>query len=80
MTDVKKSLQDYPIADLKRVYLALHDALATDPVLMDSELLHDLQQLLQGAARRGQIDATDHGQWDRWLHAPETGEDRHRRR
>lgn len=79
MTDTTRSLHDYPVADLKHVYLALHDALAAHPALMDSELLQDLQQLLQSAARRAQVDATDHGQWDRWLRSASTPEDRRRR-
>ena len=62
-----KSLEAYPLADLKRVYLALHNQLRDDVELMDSELLEDLQRLLQEHAQKEGIDVSHHAQWATWL-------------
>ncbi|MHB1942069.1 MAG: hypothetical protein ACYCP0_03270 [Acidiferrobacteraceae bacterium] len=69
MSNASRRLTDYTLPELKRVYVTLHAALEQDPALMDSELLQDLQQLLQRRADEAQVDATDHAAWDRWLHA-----------
>ena len=37
-----KPLAQYPIDELKKLYLVLHGQLPEHPDLMDSELLHDL--------------------------------------
>ena len=44
---MKKSIEDYPPAELKGIYRVLHAQLPLHPELMDSDLLHDLQRLLQ---------------------------------
>lgn len=62
-----KSLEAYALADLKRVYLALHNQLRDDVELMDSELLEDLQRLLQEHAQKEGIDVSHHAQWATWL-------------
>lgn len=62
-----KSLEAYALADLKRVYLALHNQLRDDVELMDSELLEDLQRLLQEHAQKEGVDVSHHAQWATWL-------------
>lgn len=62
-----KTLDAYALADLKRVYLALHNQLRDDVELMDSELLEDLQRLLQEHAAKEGIDVSHHAQWATWL-------------
>lgn len=62
-----KPLDDYALTDLKRVYLALHNQLRDDVELMDSELLEDLQRLLQEEAKKEGIDVSHHAQWATWL-------------
>jgi hypothetical protein len=53
--------------DAKLVYRVLHAHLPEHVELMDSDLLGDLQQRLQAAARADGVDIADHGAWDRWL-------------
>lgn len=60
-------LDQYPQAERKLIYRVLHAHLAEHPELMDSELLHDLQQQLQAEAKAEGVDGTDHGAWDAWL-------------
>jgi len=60
-------LEDYPIDELKRIYRLLHGQLPQQPELMDSELLHDLQTLLQQRAAADGVDVSLHGQWANWL-------------
>lgn len=62
-----KALCDYPIDDLKLVYQLLHSQLPSQPSLMDSELLHDLQTYLQQCARDDGVDVSLHAQWASWL-------------
>lgn len=62
-----KPLSDYAISDLKLIYQMLHERLPTDPMLMDSELLHDLQTHLQKKATQDGIDVSLHAQWSNWL-------------
>ena len=62
-----KPLAQYPIDELKKLYLVLHGQLPEHPDLMDSELLHDLQILLQSCARDEGVDVTHHAQWATWL-------------
>ena len=62
-----KSLSDYAISDLKLVYQLLHERLPTDPMLMDSDLLQDLQTYLQKMASQDGIDVSLHAQWSSWL-------------
>jgi hypothetical protein len=69
MNNATKRLADYALPELKHIYVTLHAALEQDPALMDSDLLQDLQQLLQRKAGEARVDATDHTAWDRWLHA-----------
>lgn len=64
---MKKSIEDYPLAELKGIYRALHAQLPQHPDLMDSELLHDLQQFLQQKARAAGVDVTLHAHWATWL-------------
>lgn len=62
-----KTLDQYPRAERKRIYRILHAQLAHDPDLMDSDLLHDLQRLLQREARADGVDASAHSAWAAWL-------------
>lgn len=62
-----KPLSDYALEDLKRIYQYLHAELPTNPQLMDSELLHDLQTFLQQQAQKQGIDVSLHAQWASWL-------------
>lgn len=63
-----KTLSDYPLDELKRIYGLLHEALPANPELMDSELLEDLQRHLQQAATAEGVDVSLHAQWAAWLH------------
>ena len=60
-------MNDYPLAEQKLVYRALHRQLTECPELMDSEFLHDLQRSLQRQAQAEGVDVADHGAWDAWL-------------
>ncbi len=62
-----KSLDQYPLAELKLIYRLLHDQLTSHMALMDSELLQDLQGLLQKRARADGVDVSLHAQWSAWL-------------
>lgn len=62
-----KKLDEYPLSELKQIYNLLHAQLPENPELMDSELLHELQQLLQSKAKEQGIDVSHHGQWSGWL-------------
>lgn len=62
-----KALDSYPLAELKLIYSLLHSQLPAHPPLMDSDLLQDLQTLLQAAAGREGVDVTMHAQWASWL-------------
>jgi len=62
-----KNLVDYDLEDLKLVYRTLHAQLAGNTELIDSQLLHDLQTLLQREAKKQGVSIADHGQWDTWL-------------
>ena len=64
---MKKSIEDYPPAELKGIYRVLHAQLPLHPELMDSDLLHDLQRLLQQKARAEGVDVSLHAQWAAWL-------------
>lgn len=61
-------LEDYPIDELKLIYRLLHGQLPQQPELMDAELLHDLQVLLQRRATADGVDVSLHAQWAKWLH------------
>ena len=62
-----KSLEDYEVSDLKRIYRTLHNQLQQDFELMDSELLLDLQTWLQTKAGSEGVDVSVHAQWSAWL-------------
>lgn len=62
-----KALSDYALCDLKLIYQLLHERLPTDPILMDSDLLQDLQTYLQQQASSDGIDVSLHAQWSGWL-------------
>ena len=62
-----KSLDTYPVAELKLIYSILHSQVLEKPDLMDSNLLQDLQTFLQSQASKDNVDVSDHGQWDDWL-------------
>lgn len=64
---MKTALVAYDLSELKLVYRALHAALPAEPALVDSQLLADLQLLLQQAAKSAGVDATDHRAWTQWL-------------
>ena len=62
-----KTLDQYSLDDLKRVYRHLHNQLQEDFELMDSDLLQDIQTLLQSRAREEGVDVSVHAQWAAWL-------------
>ena len=62
-----KALDTYAISELKLIYSILHSQVLGYPGLMDSDLLQDLQSLLQSQASKDNVDVSDHGQWDDWL-------------
>jgi hypothetical protein len=62
-----KSLQDYSVGELRLIYRILHSNLPLNPELMDSELLQDLQALLQKRAQQDGVDVSLHAQWANWL-------------
>ena len=62
-----KALDQYPLNDLKLVYLTLHAQLPGNPMLMDSDLLQDLQTHLQIRAKEAGVDVAHHAQWATWL-------------
>ena len=64
---MKKSIEDYPLGELKGIYRVLHAQLPDHPDLMDSDLLQDLQRLLQQKARAAGVDVSMHAQWAAWL-------------
>lgn len=61
------TLEEYPVDELKRIYQVLHAALSGEPELMDSQLLEDLQRVLQARATRDGVDVSTHSQWASWL-------------
>ena len=62
-----KTLSDYALSDLKLIYQMMHEQLPTNPMLMDSDLLQDLQTYLQQQASQAGIDVSLHAQWSNWL-------------
>ncbi len=62
-----KSLDQYPVQELKSIYVILHAQLSHNPALMESELLMDLQTFLQLRARSEGVDVSLHAQWIAWL-------------
>lgn len=62
-----KTLDQYPLNELKLVYLVLHAQLPGNPMLMDSDLLQDLQTHLQAKAKEAGVDVSHHAQWATWL-------------
>ena len=62
-----KSLDSYELTDLKRIYRTLHMQLQEDFELMDSDLLHDIQTLLQAKAGEQGVDVSIHAEWAAWL-------------
>jgi hypothetical protein len=61
------TIDQYPLDELKLVYLTLHAALPSTPDLMDSALLQDVQTRLQKAAKGDGVDVSHHAQWATWL-------------
>ena len=53
------AIDQYPLDELKLVYLTLHAALPDTPDLMDSALLQDVQTRLQKAAKGDGVDVPD---------------------
>ncbi len=62
-----KTLDQYELGDLKRIYRTLHGQLQEDFDLLDSDLLHDLQGYLQDRAGQDGVDVSVHEQWSAWL-------------
>lgn len=62
-----KSIQDYPLDELKLIYRLLHAQLSEHIALMDSQLMQDLQSDLQAQARKAGVDVSAHQQWTAWL-------------
>jgi len=61
------NLKQYADSELKLIYRILHDNLSSNPELMDSDLLTDLQTLLQQKAKQDGVDVSLHAQWSAWL-------------
>ena len=64
-----KTLEQYPLQELKLIYRLLHTQISQHPELIDSDLLQDLQTYLQQVATADGIDVSHHAQWARWLEA-----------
>jgi len=62
-----KNLHEYPLSELKLVYSLLHSQVLEQPMLMDSDLLHDLQTFLQAQATQDKVDVSTHAEWAAWL-------------
>jgi len=62
-----KTLTEYPLSELKLIYSLLHAQVLEQPALMDSELLQDLQSLLQAQATQDNVDVSSHAEWAAWL-------------
>lgn len=62
-----KPIEEYDIDDLKQVYRVLHGQLQENPDLMDSDVLQDLQTLLQASAKTDGVDVSNHALWAAWL-------------
>lgn len=58
---------EHELEELKLVYRVLHQNLREHLDLMDTNFLQQLQHFLHERAREEGVDASDHGQWDRWL-------------
>ena len=69
-----KTLDQYPLDELKLIYRLLHEQLTRHMALMDSELLQDLQGLLQTRARADGVDVSLHADWSAWLAAGPSGQ------
>ena len=59
-------LASFDASDLKRVYRALHRSLMSDPELLDSDFLAELQAWLRTLATGDGVDTSDHVAWDAW--------------
>ena len=64
---LNKALNQYPLSELKLIYSFLHAQISQQPELMDSEILHDLQILLQQLAKQDGVDVSTHSEWAIWL-------------
>lgn len=62
-----KKLNEFPVAELKLIYKVLHSQVQQQFELMDSELLQNLQTLLQTNAKNDGVDVTMHSEWSAWL-------------
>jgi len=62
-----KTLNEYPLAELKLIYSLLHLQIIEQPALMDSDLLQDLQRFLQSQATQDSVDISAHNEWAAWL-------------
>lgn len=62
-----KKLNEFPLLELKLIYRVLHSQVQQQFELMDSELLHSLQTLLQTNAKNDGVDVTMHSEWSAWL-------------
>ena len=62
-----KTLNAYPLPELKLIYAILHAQVIDQPGLMDSELLQDLQSMLQKQATQDGVDVSTHADWAAWL-------------
>lgn len=67
-----RTLDDYPLDELKAIYRLLHAQLPEHMELMDSALLQDLQTHLQARASAEGIDVSLHAQWATWLNGGTT--------
>lgn len=62
-----KTIEDYPLKELKIIYNLLYAQLPTHTELIDSELLQDLQHHLLLQASTEGIDISLHLDWVNWL-------------
>ncbi len=66
-----KTLAEYPIEELKLIYLLLHTQIPQHTQLISSDLLQDLQDYLLQQAKTDGVDVTIPKQWNNWLQPSE---------
>ncbi|OQW92954.1 MAG: hypothetical protein BWK79_13690 [Beggiatoa sp. IS2] len=62
-----KTLENYPIVELKLIYHLLSAQVPLHPELIESELLRDIQSCLLHQAMIEGIEVSTHEAWTEWL-------------
>lgn len=62
-----KTLENYPIVELKLIYNLLSAQVPLHPELIESELLRDIQSRLLHQAMSEGIEVSIHETWAKWL-------------